>query len=303
MICSNCSEEIPEGSSKCPNCGVSVRESSEEKKDARKVYTHFKVVMINPGPRASVIDDIMEVTKMPRKQVEGYLKELPWTIITRVPFPYAQETKILLERHKAIIKIVGMESWELDEEFEEEEEYKEESDSPTKKLSKQQQYKRLFLLSLGIIGAVIVYLLFSIDAGQKQGLVKFQQMQISEPTIEGSGRTAGQGISDSDEIVGAVSQHSILPFPFWDEGPDPFKKDLSLRFELKEETNLTIAIYDMNMIPVTVLVEGTLPPENYRVHWNGMSISNENVPTGVYIVQISVRGINHFHKIIWLSDM
>ena len=61
MICPNCSEEMPENTEKCPSCSVIIEETAKKGKEERKHFTHYKVILNDPGKRAKIIQVIDEI--------------------------------------------------------------------------------------------------------------------------------------------------------------------------------------------------------------------------------------------------
>jgi len=299
MNCPHCSSEIPENATECPECGGAVGQTSEnQKKDERKVYTHYKIVLIQPGPRKDIVSVLKEITGLSTKQVEGYLKELPWTVASRIPFSEAQELKILLERNKALVRLSGMEQWELTSG----EETAEEKTAATTRKPKKNLKRQLviFAASMVLIIAAAAYLLIKLDESGSQGLVKFNEMQLIEKEAGTGGKSSGEGSGTAAGTTATAGTHDPNIINFRDEGPNPFSRQLAFRFELLRENDMAISVYNQSLESVTTLIKGKLPKDKFRVRWNGIDSEKGKVGPGMYFIRITSPGYDQFYKAVWL---
>ena len=97
MICPNCNKEIPDDILACSECGAEIDTDKNLDKDKIKEYTHYKVILISPGPRDEIIEFISEITNLPVNEIKKNLSNLPLIIESRIPLNKAQELKVLLE--------------------------------------------------------------------------------------------------------------------------------------------------------------------------------------------------------------
>lgn len=63
--------------------------------------------------------------------------------------------------------------------------------------------------------------------------------------------------------------------------PNPFNATTTLRFELSQRRDVTLAIYDSNGRLVTTLVQGSQEAGRYTIQWNAVAF-----PSGVYFAQL-----------------
>ncbi|MFC1729099.1 hypothetical protein ACFL6I_02070 [candidate division KSB1 bacterium] len=297
MICPSCSAEIPDDTLACPECGELITESANDpakREGERKEFTHYRIILLNPGPREDIVEILMEITGLSSKKVEQRLKDLPWTVASRIPFSEAQEIKILLETGKAIARIEGIDIWE--------EEHVEEVASgegtPGKKNRLKQKIIVFAVFSL-IVGGII-YVIANMDRLRSGGIVQFREQESSDFQL---GRTGGrEGRTPGTGIGSIPRQERQDPFLFREEGPNPFTRELSVRFKLNEKASVTITLYNKSMQQVTILLNGTLEPDSYRVRWNGASPDGTIVENGLYFARLTSGRSVSVIKLVWLAQ-
>lgn len=296
MKCPNCSEEIPDSSQQCPSCSADIEQPVAEKQKEEPVhYTHYRIVLLQPGPRSSIIGLVAEITGMKDKVVSRNIQVLPWTIASRISFSEAQELKILLERSKAVVKLQGMEREELEQDSDEV------RDRKIPAVKKGNRMQRLFLASIVLLIAAGTYLVVNISTKEKQGLVKFGEMQY-----EVSGTAGGKSDSEviGEALPGNISPEDIRLDPniayFRNEGSNPFVRNLAFRFKVINPSDISIIIYHFDGTYLTTLLKGNLQAQNYRVRWNGTDDLQQRVPAGLYFVKVISPGNARFYKAVWL---
>ncbi len=76
--------------------------------------------------------------------------------------------------------------------------------------------------------------------------------------------------------------------------PNPFFKELNIRFLLSSPGNLIIKIYDIKGNLVDKIIKSDLKSGEYNFKWR------KNLSPGVYIIDISSKSFQHKEKIIYL---
>ncbi len=123
MLCPQCNNEIIGNTAQCPDCGYALPVvDSSQKDDSKKIFTHYKILLLNPGPREGIFELLAEIAGMPVKQARQQATHTPWEVISRIPLNKAQEIKVLLETSRATVRLQGMDIWEDHEESDEHEE-------------------------------------------------------------------------------------------------------------------------------------------------------------------------------------
>jgi len=68
--------------------------------------------------------------------------------------------------------------------------------------------------------------------------------------------------------------------------PNPFNPTTSIRFELPQECNLQLVIYNLRGQAIRTLVEGKKKAGYYDISWDGRDQSGKQVASGVYLVRL-----------------
>jgi len=68
--------------------------------------------------------------------------------------------------------------------------------------------------------------------------------------------------------------------------PNPFNPETVIKFSVKENSLVTLRIYNILGQVVTTLVDEPKPAGEYSVSWNGRNAHNEEVASGVYFYRI-----------------
>ncbi|MFC1477302.1 zinc ribbon domain-containing protein [candidate division KSB1 bacterium] len=294
MHCPHCLEPIEEDTTKCPDCGKDITPSEKVKKEGKKEFTHYRLILLNPGRTEETIETLAEITQLKPKKIKKILDDLPWTVKSRIPFSEAQELKILLNRTKAEVRIEGMDIWA---------ESDEEDQDDAKKDKRHKRNIRLFLASMGFVAAVLIYILLNLDKMGGQGLLQLEETQVEQPEMRTGLRQRSGGETSSGSERGQSGQMAVPKddINLHDEGSSPFICEISIRFDLKEQQQIFMATYDTDLNPVAVLLDQSMVPESYRVKWNGMSDNNTLTAPGIYYVMVVTSSGIFSHKFVWLG--
>jgi len=293
MLCPNCKKEIPDDSILCPECDESLESTEKDKKKSGKGFTHYSVVLIDPGPREGVVNVLAEITGLSPDEVKRRIRELPWEIATRIPLNEAQEIKILMETNRAIVRLKGIDIWEEETDI-----WKKVSPAslPVKSINKKQISIFIAVFAVFVIG--LIYLVTMLSGSRQDAFLNKLDVDITEPKKE--------SISEKPEAATpSINVNLELPAPQYnlrDEGATPYKREVAIRFDLPYESPVTLSIYDKSFSRIAVLLQGTLKPDSYRVRWQGITDVNTSVVPGVYIVELSTPTGNCYHKIVWLAS-
>ncbi len=105
-------------------------------------------------------------------------------------------------------------------------------------------------------------------------------------TASVSGRTGG----DSQLAVRHVSPR-----------PNPFEREVSIQLEVKTESSVEVAVYDVQGRRVRLLREGRIDPGKHTVVWDGKNDLGERLSAGVYTVRIRASESDSGCKIVLLE--
>jgi len=64
----------------------------------------------------------------------------------------------------------------------------------------------------------------------------------------------------------------------------------TVSFDLKQDADVSLRIYDVQNRPVRTLLEHRLPPGRYAIFWDGRADNGQVVPSGVYFYKLALGG-------------
>jgi flagellar hook assembly protein FlgD len=73
--------------------------------------------------------------------------------------------------------------------------------------------------------------------------------------------------------------------------PNPFNPYTTIKYDLTDDAEVSLVVYNLLGEVVQVLVSSDKPSGRHGIVWNGESISNSAVPSGIYIYQLTVDGM------------
>lgn len=112
------------------------------------------------------------------------------------------------------------------------------------------------------------------------------------------GLYAYEGMSSLD-----TEDNSLVPigFELKQNYPNPFNPTTSISYELPQESDVSIKIYNSLGHEIRTLVNEFKPVGEYQVTWNGISNSGERVSDGTYFVQLKAGDFTQTRKMVLLK--
>jgi hypothetical protein len=100
-----------------------------------------------------------------------------------------------------------------------------------------------------------------------------------------------------------VEGEQIIPsqFALHQNYPNPFNPITSLRYDLPEQAQVTLTVYDLMGREVTQLVNTTQEPGYRSVQWNATDMHGKPVSAGVYLYQIRASEFVQTKKMVLLK--
>jgi hypothetical protein len=80
--------------------------------------------------------------------------------------------------------------------------------------------------------------------------------------------------------------------------PNPFSKEVSLRYDLKESANHSLSVYNIKGELVKNLYQGYQKSGTQTISWNGKDNNNKSVVNGIYLVQSQLGNAISTKKVI-----
>jgi len=78
--------------------------------------------------------------------------------------------------------------------------------------------------------------------------------------------------------------------------PNPFNPETNVSFSVKEKSEVTIVIYDINGKEVTKLANGVYQPGNYSIKWNATDFTS-----GIYFYKMTAGNFTEVRKMVFLK--
>ena len=93
-------------------------------------------------------------------------------------------------------------------------------------------------------------------------------------------------VTDVD-VKQAASQ--ALPFRMHPNYPDPFAEGTVLSFDLLQQAQVKLAVYNLRGELLTQLADGQLPLGTHSFHWDAVDAAGNRLAAGLYVYRIEVR--------------
>jgi len=103
--------------------------------------------------------------------------------------------------------------------------------------------------------------------------------------------------------LGVVRSESNLPhesFYLFPAFPNPFNPSTTIAYELPEQSDVSLTVYDISGRTVSTLVNETMQPGNYEAMWNGSDVTGKSVSTGVYFARLEAGEFSSVVKMVYL---
>jgi hypothetical protein len=87
-----------------------------------------------------------------------------------------------------------------------------------------------------------------------------------------------------------------------DAYPNPFNPETTIRYGVREQTHVSLRIYNVAGQLVKTLVDEVKEPAlEYKVKWNGETDSGQPAATGVYMYKLVTKGFTQTKKMVYLK--
>ena len=82
-------------------------------------------------------------------------------------------------------------------------------------------------------------------------------------------------------------------FELGDIYPNPFNPATTISFNVSDNIDLNLTIYDINGREISVLAHGNYAPGKYSVNWNASALGS-----GIYFARLSSDSFNQVQKLM-----
>lgn len=83
--------------------------------------------------------------------------------------------------------------------------------------------------------------------------------------------------------------------------PNPFNSSTTFKYQVPEEEQLNITVYNIRGEKVKAIVNKTTSPGYYKIRWNGKNKYGEKVSSGLYIVRMRAESFNQNIKLTYVK--
>ncbi|MFC1553571.1 hypothetical protein ACFL7D_02955 [candidate division KSB1 bacterium] len=290
--CPFCNSPVDDSAKQCPECQFKFTSGEAEEKEEKKDFTHYQIILLDPGPRENTVEILSEISGLSEKKIRKNLSSLPWTVVTHIPLNKATEYKILLETNKAKIKLEGVDIWAE----EKEEIVVKEKKEPRYFLTK----RNLRILEFSIIMvllAAVIYILINVTGTGESGDIRIIEYQI-DPSAAGK---TGEGKYPGALLIPTEPAHTEENFNIRIFSFSPYNRSIKMNLEILKEVNIDLKVIDFSGGTIASLVKGNMESNNYMITWNGRKDDNTTARTGEYFLKLTAGSKTYFFRIVWFT--
>ena len=102
--------------------------------------------------------------------------------------------------------------------------------------------------------------------------------------------SSSQGCPPDDILATGVGDQGGVPVAqtmLFQNAPNPFNPQTTVRYDLAEKTHVKLQIFDVSGRLVRTLVDKVQIPESYRMTWDGTTDAGKSVASGVFWARLS----------------
>jgi hypothetical protein len=114
-----------------------------------------------------------------------------------------------------------------------------------------------------------------------------------------------EGPENWTDLGAGVEPEELVRYPGWfklDQNyPNPFNSSTCIHFELGRPSTVSLTIYDLRGEKTrTLITDQAMPPGGYNVSWNGKNEQNQEVSSGIYLLELQVDQYRQLRKLALL---
>ncbi len=128
-----------------------------------------------------------------------------------------------------------------------------------------------------------LHCIWSEEPSQNYYEVRYHKLNLKQ--TGGGGQQSGAGFE-------------LLAPRLYQSAPNPFSTRMQIRYQIGQEGDVRLKVYDIQGRLVKSLVSAKQRPGSYSVIWDGSDERNQQVPNGIYFYRIYAPGINDTKKAV-----
>ena len=119
------------------------------------------------------------------------------------------------------------------------------------------------------------------------GFSKSQNINNNPVVIFTDGSKNNVNNDDNNDVDGKTSNPEFIsPFVTIDVYPNPFQEFTNIKFELNEESHVSLMVYDLSGKRIITLVDKVLSSGIHSFEWHGDNEAGDLIDNGVYIYRL-----------------
>ena len=124
---------------------------------------------------------------------------------------------------------------------------------------------------------------------------------IGFPAVAGMAFSRGAGSNLGKFAAESTTESLPTSFALDQNYPNPFNPETKINYQLPEESNVVIKIFNLKGQLVRALVDEFEEAGFYTVVWDGRNAVGLSVPSGTYFYQIKAEGFQQVRKMTLLK--
>jgi len=141
-----------------------------------------------------------------------------------------------------------------------------------------------------------------IDDDIEEGSETFK-IVLSNPVNASIADNEGIGTINDDDVTAVTTFDEIrnLNFELSQNYPNPFNPETTIHFQLREDSEVNLSIYDLAGTLIQPLVSGYFRAGNYNVSWDGRDEKNHQARSGVYLYRLNAGKFSAIKKMLLIK--
>ncbi|MBI5404244.1 MAG: T9SS type A sorting domain-containing protein [Ignavibacteriae bacterium] len=101
--------------------------------------------------------------------------------------------------------------------------------------------------------------------------------------------------------INQISSEVPSEFKLFQNFPNPFNPTTIIKFQIKDSRLVTLKVYDILGKEVAVLVNAKLQPGEYETQFPNISITNNQLPSGIYFYRLQTENFSEIKRMVLLK--
>lgn len=145
------------------------------------------------------------------------------------------------------------------------------------------------------------------DYNDSKNVKKFVDYRVYDSVIDNYVRQITHRVEDEIVFFDLTSkddqQNNTLPVATEIRSiyPNPFNPETTIEFNLKENSQVNIRVYNLKGQLVKTLINGKYEAGNHKIVWNGTNSNEQRVASGLYFCKMETKEKSFTEKMILMK--